>query len=261
MDMIVIGHRGAPEKETENTISSFRCAISEGADWIECDVRLSKDNEVVIMHDDDLSRTTEGSGLVAEYTLRELKKIPCKNGEPIPTLEDVLDLGVKTVIDVKDVPFEILISEIRRKKAQDRVMISSWDSEYIRQVNECNEIRPAFLLKPGSVFSRMEGVDTDVAAVFDMKRGVWIPFEDLPLKPGGFLNIYHLIMVAPEDPKTSLNIVRRCREIRVSINVWIINHADDLRRCINLGVDGIITDAPGKIKRLLRTMMPSKTST
>jgi glycerophosphoryl diester phosphodiesterase len=206
------------------------------------------------MHDDDLPRTTDGTGLIEDHTFSELKKVRCKNGEPIPTLREVLDLGYKAVVDVKDVPLELLLPEIKAAKALDRVMISSFDWDFIREVNKHDEVKPAFLLKPGSVFSEMEGVETKVAAVFDMKSELCVPFEEVPLKKGGFLNIYHLIMVAPEEPETSAKIVKNCYERGVSINVWVINHPDDLKRCVELGVDGIITDAPGKMREMIEKM-------
>jgi glycerophosphoryl diester phosphodiesterase len=254
MRPVIIGHRGSPMTDVENTLYSFKRAIKDGAEWIECDVRVTKDRKLVIMHDDDLPRTTDGTGLVEDHTLAELKKVRCKNGEPIPTLREVLDLGCRTVVDVKDVPLELLLPEIKAAKASDRVMISSFDWDYIREVNKNDEVKPAFLLKPGSVYSEMEGVETEVAAVFDMKSELCMPFEEVPLKKGGFLNIYHLIMVAPEEPETSARIVKNCHERGVSINVWVINHPDDLKRCVELGVDWIITDAPGKMRGMLKSL-------
>ncbi len=74
-NFIVIGHRGACYFEPENTLRSFKKALQLKCKYIECDVRLSEDNQVVIMHDETLDRTTNGKGFVKNYTLKELKKL------------------------------------------------------------------------------------------------------------------------------------------------------------------------------------------
>src|SRR5919202_3540380 len=71
----VVGHRGAMGHCPENTLASFARALELGADWIECDVHLSRDGVPVVIHDETLDRTTDGHGLVAEHTLAELKQL------------------------------------------------------------------------------------------------------------------------------------------------------------------------------------------
>lgn len=90
--MKIIGHRGYSAKFPENTLMAFQGAIDVGADMIEFDVLLSKDRIPVVIHDDTLNRTTNGKGLVASLSLKELKKLDAGKGETIPTLEEVLQL-------------------------------------------------------------------------------------------------------------------------------------------------------------------------
>ncbi len=90
--MKIIGHRGYSAKFPENTLMAFQGAIDAGADMIEFDVLLSKDHIPVVIHDDTLHRTTNGKGLVASLSLKELKKLDAGQGEAIPTLEEVLQL-------------------------------------------------------------------------------------------------------------------------------------------------------------------------
>ena len=91
-NFILIGHRGACYYKPENTISSFRKALQLKCKFIECDVRLSKDKKVVIIHDKNLERTTNGDGLVSKHTLKELKKLDAGNREKIPTLQEYINL-------------------------------------------------------------------------------------------------------------------------------------------------------------------------
>ncbi len=89
----IIAHRGASDHEPENTLRAFRRAIELGADKVELDVRLSRDGHVVVIHDKDVSRTTNGSGDVTSLPLEELRRFDAGKGERIPTLQEVIDLA------------------------------------------------------------------------------------------------------------------------------------------------------------------------
>ena len=88
----LIGHRGASGYEPENTLRSFRRAFRDGANAIECDLRLSRDGHVVVIHDGRVDRTTDGSGSVEEMSVDELRKLDAGAGECIPSLAEVLGL-------------------------------------------------------------------------------------------------------------------------------------------------------------------------
>ena len=103
----VIAHRGASAAAPENTLAAIRLAAAEGATWIEVDVKLSRDGSCVLMHDDLLGRTTNGRGEVAQYDLDELKRLDAGSwfakrfaGEPIPTLEEALDVCIELGLDM-----------------------------------------------------------------------------------------------------------------------------------------------------------------
>lgn len=94
----IIAHRGASSAAPENTLAAFRRAADEGAAWIECDVKLTADGRPIIFHDDTLDRTTDGGGVVDDYTLDVIGALdaggwfsPEFRGEPVPTLEEMLD--------------------------------------------------------------------------------------------------------------------------------------------------------------------------
>ena len=88
----IMGHRGAPADEPENTLRSFSRALAVGVAAVELDVQLTKDGRLAVIHDETLDRTTNGRGLVKDFTLAELQRLDAGRGEPIPALEDVFDL-------------------------------------------------------------------------------------------------------------------------------------------------------------------------
>lgn len=88
----IMGHRGAPADEPENTLSSFRRALAVGVAAVEMDVQLTKDGRLAVIHDETLDRTTNGRGPVRDFTLAELKNLDAGRGEPVPSLEEVFDL-------------------------------------------------------------------------------------------------------------------------------------------------------------------------
>ncbi|MCK5698787.1 MAG: hypothetical protein KAH93_02995, partial [Candidatus Aenigmarchaeota archaeon] len=87
----VTGHRGCAGLEPENTLRSFRKAVSLGVDLIEFDIRRTKDNHLVVIHDDTVDRTTNSKGYVKDYTLKDIKKLDAGKGEKIMTLQEVID--------------------------------------------------------------------------------------------------------------------------------------------------------------------------
>ncbi len=88
----IMGHRGAPADEPENTLRSFRRALAIGVAAVELDVQLTQDGRLAVIHDETLDRTTNGRGLVKDFTLAELQKLDAGKGEPVPALEEVFDL-------------------------------------------------------------------------------------------------------------------------------------------------------------------------
>jgi glycerophosphoryl diester phosphodiesterase len=88
----IMGHRGAPAAEPENTLRSFRRALALGVAAVELDVQLTKDGRLAVIHDETLDRTTNGKGPVQNFTLAELQRLDAGQGEPIPSLEEVFDL-------------------------------------------------------------------------------------------------------------------------------------------------------------------------
>lgn len=145
--MLVIGHRGAPGRAPENTLASFQAALDIGVDGIELDVHLTRDGHLVVIHDADLKRTTDGRGYVHDHTLAELKTLDAGSwhsaafaGERIPTFEEVLDLVGKRVplqVEIKgatDGVTEATLAALDRRGLLDTVMMTSFQLDRLPRV-------------------------------------------------------------------------------------------------------------------------------
>lgn len=89
---IVFAHRGLPVKFAENSLEGFRYAVTHGAEGMEFDVHLTKDKVPVVMHDEEIDRTTDGTGFIKDYTISELRKFHLANGEPVPMLSELFEV-------------------------------------------------------------------------------------------------------------------------------------------------------------------------
>ncbi len=135
--MLIIGHRGARSKGPENTL----IAIAQGmecADFVEIDVHVSKDNELVVIHDSSLERTTKFKGLVKDLTLEQLKELDTGKGEKIPTLKEVLDLvrGNGLIIEIKETGSEEKICAVIKERGFENIMVVSFSPHAIKNAKE-----------------------------------------------------------------------------------------------------------------------------
>src|SRR2546429_337761 len=147
------GHRGNPAEYPENTLASFRSAIELGVDVIECDVHRSEDGRLPVIHDHLLDRTTNGSGLVRDHTMAELKRFeagPWKDArftdERIPSLDEARALAkgnVGVAIEIKNLPLpypgieELVVDAIRSAEMMGGVVVISFDHRSIMWISCC----------------------------------------------------------------------------------------------------------------------------
>src|SRR5436309_9548583 len=146
------GHRGNPDECPENTLASFRSAVELGVDLIECDVHRSEDGGLPVIHDHLLDRTTNGSGLVRDHTMAELKRFdagswkdPRFKGERIPSLDEVLAVAkgqVGVTIEIKNLtlPYagieDAVVRAVRDTGMTHDVVVISFDHRSIRRIAE-----------------------------------------------------------------------------------------------------------------------------
>ncbi|MGW2517256.1 glycerophosphodiester phosphodiesterase [Streptomyces sp. NPDC001617] len=221
MNFLTIGHRGVMGTEPENTLRSFVAAQQAGLDVIELDLHLSKDGALVVMHDTDVDRTTDGTGPIAEKTLAELRALDAGRGERVPVFEEVLE-AVRTPLqaEIKDVQAARALAEVMLKRdLVSRVEVSSFHDEAVAEIGR---------LVPGvrtALIGSRYGTDIVDRAVDAGARTVC-------------LNIRRL----------TLEIVERARKADLRIIGWVVNTQDQLRLVRALQLDGATTDYP-EIKR------------
>ncbi|MFJ2902346.1 glycerophosphodiester phosphodiesterase [Streptomyces sp. NPDC091279] len=221
MNFFTIGHRGVMGVEPENTLRSFVAAQHAGLDAIELDLHLSKDGALVVMHDTDVDRTTDGTGAIAEKTLAELRALDAGRGERVPVFEEVLD-AVPTPVqaEIKDLAAARALAEvIRARRLVPRVEVSSFHDEAVAEIARLVPgVRTALIASRFGPDIVDRAVEAGAATVC--------------------LNIRRL----------TLEIVERARAADLRIIGWVVNTQDQLRLVRALGLDGATTDYP-EIKR------------
>lgn len=140
--MVITGHRGAAKLEPENTCLSIKKAIDLGVDQIEIDVHLTRDQQLVVIHDQTVDRTTDGHGAVSDLSLQEIKQLDAGKGERIPTLQEVIDVVQRRVIlqiELKGPDTaEPVVRLIERKNIESAVILTSFVHERLREVHRIN---------------------------------------------------------------------------------------------------------------------------
>lgn len=224
--MIVIGHRGAAGTHPENTLGSIEAAITAGADWVEIDIRRV-DGELIVLHDEQLERTTNGSGSVYAMPLGELRQLDAGKGERIPLLAEVLDriaarCGLNIEIKQADVAPELsaLLTHVLHAQPawRGKIMVSSFLREPMREFA---------ILKPAGVeLAALSDHEADTARAFALEIGA------------GALNVSLAELSGP--------VVTTAHECGLRLLVYTVNARRDIERCHRLGVDGIFTDYPAR---------------
>jgi glycerophosphoryl diester phosphodiesterase len=244
---IRLAHRGSRVLWPENTMLAFQGAVDLGYRYLELDVRVTADDVVVVHHDATLDRTTSGAGPLRNRTLAELLELDAAHhfqpdaryplrgsGERIPTLEQVLTTWpeVHVNIDLKAPGSEWPVAEvITRLGRQDSVMIGSFSDRRVGRFRRITRGRVATSVGPTLAMrmwsaSRLGRHVTHRAEAFQM-----------PYAQRGF----------PIDRR----FVDAVHASRAHVHVWTVNDADNMRRMLGLGVDGIITDRPDLLNEVL----------
>lgn len=218
----LIGHRGYSARYPENTLLSFKKAIEVGCTGIELDVRLTKDNKVVVIHDKNLERTTNGKGLVNDYTLKELKKLDAGKGERIPALEEVLAEieGIKLLIELKEYSEKICSETVKLAGKRRNTFFISFSIEAVQNVKRINP-----RLKTGLIFSK-------------------------PLiEPERYIKLLNAL--CPRLDRLDSKIEAFAKQYGFDVYVWTVDTASELKRVLQYGVTGVVSNDPGEIGEFL----------
>ena len=147
----IIAHRGAPLLAIENTLQSFQTAVAQGASVIELDVQRTRDGHLVVFHDSGVDRLTAGSGLIRNFTLRDVQRLLLRGTVVVPLLRDVLQampLHVRFVVDVKDIPESVpqIMRVLQHTGTLERSLICSFYPRVLNLVRESSSRIPIAVL-------------------------------------------------------------------------------------------------------------------
>jgi glycerophosphoryl diester phosphodiesterase len=237
---LCIAHRGASFEAPENTIAAFELALTQGADALELDVHLSKDDHPVVIHDFTLERTTDGDGAVRTQTVRELKRLDAGSwkgrtfqGQRIQTLQEVLErfrdrarfwIELKGGSDLYPEIEDRVVTLLEIYEVLDRALVQSFDHAALGRIHAMRrEVRLGALLIEGPI---------DPEAVAGQGCRAVCPRFEL-IEPAGLATI---------------------RAARLECYGWTVNEPAHMDRLVEWGVDGIITDRPD----VLRARLPRR---
>ncbi len=238
--MDIIAHRGMSGTYPENTMLSFIKAAEAGADGIELDVHLSRDGEVMIMHDESLERTAGMKKLLMECTRAELEKTNAGRTKddafgftPVPSLEEYLswvkDTGLYTNIELKTAPVyypgieEKTIRLIQRFSLEDRIIFSSFNWLSVIRARELDpDIRSGFLIAS----PRIVNIGSLIHSIG--------------------MEYYH-----PDYSLLSDSAVSELKASSCGINAWTVNDDECIRKCLAWDVDGLITNYPERARKIV----------
>lgn len=224
---LAIGHRGACGYAPENTLASFKKALELGVDMVEFDVYLCKSGEVVVIHDDTVDRTTNGTGFINDLTLKQLKQLDIDNGEKVPTLQEVLDcIDRKCIVNIElkgphtALPVAKIIHEyITHKGWQYKdFLISSFDHQQLAVTKSIDpNLRIGLLLHALSVHLPHIGQQFGAYSLHVNSESTTQEFVDDTHKSG------------------------------LKFFVYTVNNPEEIAYIKSLGVDGIFSDYPDRI--------------
>lgn len=217
--MIIIGHRGAAFYEPENTILSFKKAISLKADYIEFDLRKTKDNKVVVIHDNTIDRTSNGNGLVKKFTLKGLRKLDFGKKQRILLLEEVIKrFGKKTgfFIEIKDKNMEKeVVKTLSKHKIKKDFYITSFDPEILRKIKHLNP---------------------------ELKTGLITKYFSLKIIK--FCLALKCNFILPVFSSLDNNLVKIAHKTGLKVFTWTIDKKEEYKKAVKLNIDGIATNKP-----------------
>lgn len=242
-----IAHRGGKFIAPENTIVGFQEGFWAGADVLEFDVHLTADGHLVVIHDDEVDRTTDGTGLVRETTLQEIKQFDAGyeftddggetypyrgHGITVPTLEEVYQAFPEAPVNVEikeDQPGieQALWQAIEEAEAADRTLVVARKMSVINRFREVCGARVA----TGSSIREI---------------GAFILWSHL--FPGWSLRTSYQALRVPKEIVTPV-FVQAAHRSGLRVDVWIVNTEWHMRRLLSYGVDGIMTDHPDVLNR------------
>lgn len=249
--MEIIAHRGASGVAPENTLAAIEQAIAMGVDCIEIDVRLTKDDEVYLMHDSKVNRTTNGTGHIRFLNSSQINQLdagswfhPKFSDEKVPTLRKVLAVcnnKTKLLIEVKSANrsrYPMIVKKISdlidEFQAHQWVTVQSFDTNVLHLFQWEN---------PKLQISKL--------IVYNIGLSPLKIYFDEKLRRGNLLDVDYLAGINVDYRYATQRLVDRIHDANKKVYCWTANQTRPMKRLLKLGVDGIITNYPDKLKQLL----------
>lgn len=225
---LVIGHRGAMGHETENTLASIQKAMDLGVDMIEIDVFKIESGEIVVFHDEDVSRLSNSSGQIEKFGIMELRQLTLEGNHKIPELQNVLNL-----IDNK----VALNIELKGSKTADRV----------------NHIVGYYIKSKGwspknIVISSFKWDELRTLRQLNDSIQIAILTEQDPIKAIEIAKELNAIAINPNYKTLTKENTAKIHNEGLKVYTWTVNEPEDIQRMESFGVDGIITNYPERLK-------------
>lgn len=241
---IPFAHRGSATGATgatggaENTLVAFRQAVDLGYRYLETDVQATADGVLLAFHDRRLDRLTDRRGRIARLPLHEVRRARITGRDPIPLLTDLLDAfpDARLNIDVKDLPaVGPLVDLVRRTGCHDRVCIASFSDRRLAMVRARLGPRVATSFGPRGVLALR--VATHLSVLRRLVRQD-VPCVQIPVRFRG------LPLVTPR-------LLQVAHGLGLHVHVWTVDDPAEMRRLLDVGVDGIMTDEPARLRDVL----------
>jgi glycerophosphoryl diester phosphodiesterase len=232
METMIQAHRGASSYCPENTLEAFSKAVEYGADCIELDVHLSKDGEIVVAHDAQLDRVSNGTGYINDHTLEELKSLDFSKLFPgtvcrIPTLAEVFSLIKPSALTVN-------------------IELKTTERLYPGLVDKLTALADEFTMGERILYSSFNHYSLREIKQLNPKAKIGLLYELGMVDPWVYANYvgadaihphYYVIAALPET-------VKHCHENGIKVNVWTVDDPEAIKLMLKNGVDGIITNKP-----------------
>ena len=234
--VMITAHRGDQSAAPENTLAAFQAAIDNGADFIELDVTETKDGKLVILHDDSLKRTASLDKNIWEVTYEEICDLDAGSWyaarfaeEKIPTLEETIRLckdKIKLNIEIKVTGHESaqfeenIVKMIQDEKIQKQCIVTSFNYNTVKEVKQLDSS-----IQTGAIIS---GEDWSVSDYQDMD------------------------LFSMHEKVLTKELVEEAHSMGMTVHVWTVNDEKDIKHFQKMGVDNIITNEPGKAKKIVQ---------
>lgn len=237
----IIGHRGVAAYAPENSLEGIHTAADMGVEWVELDVKLTRDQVPVIFHDDTLDRTTNGTGPIKERTLDDLRQLECGSwfsgsfaGIKIPTLEEALDVLIERELGLN---LEIKPCPGRERETAEAAL------DILSQIWDDHE---RLLVSSFSLVS----LETAFELAQDWHRGLLIG-EDWPENWGELADFLQVSCVNVNAASINREEVEEVTDKGLPVLAYTVNDAEDARRLLRWGIDGVFSDSPDVIRDVL----------